>query len=203
MAGDGAAFAALYERYVDRTYRYFYVRLGDAQLAADLCHDTWLQALAHIDRLRAPARFEPWLIVVARNVLLSQYRAAGARPVQLALDPIGMDGAEASGVGRGAGDATSARSAIDGQHVPAEAAADATADADALAARALRMKAVVAALRSLSPLQREVLALRYGAEQSVEETARLVRRSSTAVIKLQQRAIQQLRALVSAEEALE
>ncbi|GIK55769.1 MAG: hypothetical protein HND44_03030 [Chloroflexi bacterium] len=47
---DPQAFARLYDRYVDRIYRYAYRQTGDEALAQDVTAVTFERALRHIQR---------------------------------------------------------------------------------------------------------------------------------------------------------
>ena len=58
---------------------------------------------------------------------------------------------------------------------------------------------LLGALRALTPDQREVVALRFVADLSLEEVAHLTKRSAGAVKALQHRALENLRATVSPE----
>jgi RNA polymerase sigma-70 factor (ECF subfamily) len=58
---------------------------------------------------------------------------------------------------------------------------------------------LLASLRALTPDQREVVALRFVADLSLEDVARLTKRSTGAVKALQHRALENLRAAVSPE----
>ncbi len=72
---DPQAFAALYERYLNRIYRYCYNRLGDRQAAEDATSDVFLQALAHLPRYRSGS-FGAWLYAIAHSVVIAHYRRA-------------------------------------------------------------------------------------------------------------------------------
>jgi DNA-directed RNA polymerase specialized sigma24 family protein len=63
--GDKAAFAALYRRYLDRIYRYFYARTGDGQRAEDLTAQTFVAALEALHRYRERGYFSAWLFTIA------------------------------------------------------------------------------------------------------------------------------------------
>jgi RNA polymerase sigma-70 factor, ECF subfamily len=70
------AFAALYDQYVERIYRYVARQTGgDAQLAQDITSATFEKALAHIQRYRwQGVSFCAWLYRIARNELVQQQR---------------------------------------------------------------------------------------------------------------------------------
>ncbi|HEY4579705.1 MAG TPA: sigma factor [Candidatus Acidoferrales bacterium] len=54
---DPAAFAGLYDRYVQPVYRYVRSRVGGAQEAEDLTAQTFLAALESLPRYRHTGRF--------------------------------------------------------------------------------------------------------------------------------------------------
>ncbi len=75
-----AAFATLYERHVERVFRYLRARGAPEELAADLTATTFERALLHIDRYRpGPAGFAPWLLRIARNAYIDAGRRS--RPI--------------------------------------------------------------------------------------------------------------------------
>ncbi len=73
--GDRDAFAALVERYWDRLYRWLYHLTRDRHAAEDLAQETFLKALAGLDKFRAGTNFGAWLFRIAHNNFANQYRA--------------------------------------------------------------------------------------------------------------------------------
>jgi len=72
-----AAFATLYERHVERVFRFLRARGAPEELASDLTATTFERALANIDRYRpGPAGFAPWLFRIARNAYIDAGRRA-------------------------------------------------------------------------------------------------------------------------------
>ena len=75
-AGDAEAFADLYERHLDRVFRYLYYRLGHREDAEDLAEQVFLkawQAIAGYDCRGAP--FSAWIFRIAHNLLVDHRRA--------------------------------------------------------------------------------------------------------------------------------
>ncbi len=72
---DPQAFAALYERYLQRIYRYCYNRLRDRQAAEDVTSEVFLKALAQLPNYRS-GTFGAWLYTIAHNAVVAHYRAA-------------------------------------------------------------------------------------------------------------------------------
>lgn len=82
---DGCRFALLYRRYVDRIYRYCYRRLGSREAAEDATSVVFARALAALASCR-PESFRSWLFTIAHNVIASDLRDRGRRPIA-SLDP--------------------------------------------------------------------------------------------------------------------
>jgi RNA polymerase sigma factor (sigma-70 family) len=79
IAGDIPAFGALY----DRTVRLVRAVAADAgpDAADDVTHDVFLRAYRTLSTLRDPARFAPWLVGIARLVVLERRRARRFDPL--------------------------------------------------------------------------------------------------------------------------
>jgi RNA polymerase sigma-70 factor, ECF subfamily len=94
--GEIAAFGTLY----DRTVRLVRAVAADAgpDAAEDVTHDTFLRAFRTLNTLRDPARFAPWLVGIARLVVLERLRARRFDPLpdqmlaaHPAIDPEALD----------------------------------------------------------------------------------------------------------------
>ena len=75
-AGDPEAFGDLYERHLDRVFRYFYYRVGQREEAEDLTEQVFLkawQAMGSYNCRGVP--FSAWLFRVAHNLLVDHRRA--------------------------------------------------------------------------------------------------------------------------------
>lgn len=84
---DPAAFAALYQRYFARIYRYLRIRLRSEEDAADLTQQVFLKALDALPRYQSrSAPFAAWLFTIARRTLADRFRR---RPVTLPLEAAG------------------------------------------------------------------------------------------------------------------
>lgn len=73
-AGDYSAFAALFERYHPSILRYLMHETGDAELAADLAQETFVDAFRSLDQLADGCSLGAWLQRIARNNLLVAWR---------------------------------------------------------------------------------------------------------------------------------
>jgi RNA polymerase sigma-70 factor, ECF subfamily len=69
-----AAFAVLYDRYVQMIYRYMYYRTGSVPEAEDLTSQTFLAALEGLPRYRHEGHFVAWVFRIARGKLIDQTR---------------------------------------------------------------------------------------------------------------------------------
>ena len=91
---DRAAFAPLYERYLDPVYRYCYCRLGSREAAEDVTSVVFAKALVSLPAYR-DGSFAAWLFAIAHNAVVDAYRrrrpdaplAAAGDPVDAAPSP--------------------------------------------------------------------------------------------------------------------
>lgn len=92
---DSQAFGALYDRYIQRVYRYCYYRTNNASDAEDLTAQIFLAALEALPRYRQDGHFAGWLFSIARKKVADFHRRTPyARYVALdeaALPPIHTD----------------------------------------------------------------------------------------------------------------
>src|SRR5207248_8031312 len=65
--GDAAAFTALVDRYREAIYGLAFHELHDFEDARDVAQEAFIQAFLHLDQLRDPDRFGPWLRQVTVN----------------------------------------------------------------------------------------------------------------------------------------
>jgi RNA polymerase sigma-70 factor (ECF subfamily) len=94
-ARDAEAFAELYDRYLDRVYRYIFVRIRSREDAEDLTEQVFLQAWSALPRFRWQGKpLQAWFYTIAQNALMDHYRRARpttslddeSRPLHLAAD---------------------------------------------------------------------------------------------------------------------
>ena len=73
--GDAGAFGRLYDRYVDRVYRYCYFRTRNRSDAEELTQQTFLLAWKGLPQYRIRnTPFGAWLLTIAHNVVLGIVR---------------------------------------------------------------------------------------------------------------------------------
>lgn len=96
-AGDARAFERLYRASVARVHTLARRWLGSGE-ADEATQEVYLRAWRELPRFRGEARFETWLVAVARGVLANRGRARERRPA-----PVPLDGSEAAATAR-AGD---------------------------------------------------------------------------------------------------
>jgi RNA polymerase sigma-70 factor (ECF subfamily) len=71
---DPAAFARLYDRYVQPIYRYVYSRVGGAHEAEDITSQTFMAAYEALGRYRERGQFSAWLFRIAQSKLNDHFR---------------------------------------------------------------------------------------------------------------------------------
>jgi DNA-directed RNA polymerase specialized sigma24 family protein len=65
--GDDDVLATLYDVYAERLYDYCMALLDDSRVAADVVHDTFVDASRRAPRMRDRAKLRPWLYAAARR----------------------------------------------------------------------------------------------------------------------------------------
>ena len=77
---DGAAFATLYRRYLDRVYGYAFYQLGDHHDAEDVTERIFLAALRALPGFRDQgSTFRAWLFRIAHNTIANAHRSRARR----------------------------------------------------------------------------------------------------------------------------
>ena len=71
---DLRKFTDLYERYVQRVYRYLLIRVGNVADAEDLTSQTFMAALENLHRYKGERPFLAWLFGIAKNKRADFYR---------------------------------------------------------------------------------------------------------------------------------
>jgi RNA polymerase sigma-70 factor (ECF subfamily) len=75
-AGESAAFAALFEHYNVRIFRYLEHIVGNPEIGRDLTQDTFVAAWRGLPGLQDAGRFSPWLYRIATNMARLHLRRA-------------------------------------------------------------------------------------------------------------------------------
>ena len=84
LGGHREAFGTLVERYVRAVRAVAYAGTGNHADADDVTQDAFLKALQHLDTLREPAKFGPWLITITKRCCSQVHRTAKREAAQLA-----------------------------------------------------------------------------------------------------------------------
>ena len=72
---DPEAFARLYDRFVDKIYKYIYYKVGAKSDAEDLTAQVFLKAWEAIGKYRVTERpFSAWLYRIAHNLVVDHFR---------------------------------------------------------------------------------------------------------------------------------
>ena len=104
VSRDPSAFGELYDRFVERVYRYLYFRTGNQQEAEDLTEQVFLKAWEAIGRYRWQGRpFLAWLYRLAHNAHIDHVRTRkpttslnnDERPLELASSAAAVELARA------------------------------------------------------------------------------------------------------------
>lgn len=76
QAGQSAAFTELYQRYVDKIYKFVFYKTMHKETAEDLTSKVFFKVLKKINTYKeGNASFKTWLYTVARNTVIDHYRS--------------------------------------------------------------------------------------------------------------------------------
>lgn len=163
QSGDGAAFAALYDRYVDQTFGYVYRRVQHRQTAEDLTSDVFLRAFRRLSTFEWQGKdLGAWIMTIARNRVHDHFKSARFR-LERTTDNTRED--------------------------PTPGVDD---DPERVTVGRDMARALGRALENLKDDHREVIELRFVHDTSVADTARIMGRTVGATKALQYRALKAL-----------
>jgi RNA polymerase sigma-70 factor (ECF subfamily) len=134
-------------RYQHRLLRYLLYLTGHRELAEDLFQETWMRVLVRGAQFKGDARFDTWLFTIARNLVIDSRR----RRTMSSLDEMWES---------------------PGEERPLEPPAAGPSPFETSSSLEDR-EHLAAAMLEIDTLQREVLALRFHEELSLEEISRV------------------------------
>lgn len=88
LSGNPRAFELLVERYFAMVHAIAYARLGHRESAEDLAQEVFHRAFLHLNRLREPRRFGPWIATIARNLAANWKRNGQTRSKLIPMLPL-------------------------------------------------------------------------------------------------------------------
>jgi len=81
LAGDGAAFSELYRRHVRAVHTVVASGLSNTATRDECIQEVFTRGLERLGQLRDASRFRPWLLQIARNVVIDGQREKARSPV--------------------------------------------------------------------------------------------------------------------------
>lgn len=177
--GDSQALGQLYQRHVDRVYSYVLFRVRDEALAEDLTQDVFFQALRSLESFDWRGAVAPWLMRIARNMVIDHWRRTGRRP-EWAMSALADDDEDGE----------------DRRMERLSAEEDDVVEVELFVER----ERIIQAASRLTELQRQVVALRFASGLSIRETAEVMGKSEGAVKNLQHHALRSLRRVLASYE---
>lgn len=170
--GEAEAFGVLYDRYVDQVYRYTFYRVRNEAEAEDVTSEVFMRALRAIPKYEPRQAFLAWLYRIARNAIIDRSRRQASRKQVSFEDALAHPNAD--------------------QVVNPDEGLLAGSDATA----------VRRAMQQLTPLQQEILVLRYVEGFDTKTISKLVGKRDGTVRGIEFRALNALRALIPSREQL-
>jgi RNA polymerase sigma-70 factor (ECF subfamily) len=81
LAGDSSAFSELYKRHVKAVHTVVVSGLSNPATQAESVQEVFTRGIERLSQLRDKTRFRPWLLQIARNVVIDGQRAKAKSPV--------------------------------------------------------------------------------------------------------------------------
>lgn len=85
---DRRAFELLYNRYLDRVYRYAFSKTADPAIAEELTSSIFLDALEGLNRYSPQGTFAAWLFTIARRRCADYHRSPSPLPLIVEALPV-------------------------------------------------------------------------------------------------------------------
>ncbi len=82
--GDAEAFSPLYDAYIDKIYRFIYLKVATPQDAEDITGETFLKVWHYVRTGKNVKYFQALLYRTARNCVIDFYRKKGMGTIELA-----------------------------------------------------------------------------------------------------------------------
>ena len=80
-------FANIYDRYIDKIYRFIFLKVGSQETAEDLCSETFLRGWEAYEMKNEKRKIEnlgAYFYTIARNLVTDYYRKKGREPMVIA-----------------------------------------------------------------------------------------------------------------------
>jgi RNA polymerase sigma-70 factor, ECF subfamily len=172
--GDAAAWRGLIEAYAGRVYALLVRRCGDRELAEEITQATFVKVLGKLGEYRERGRFEAWLFRIALNGLRDEMRRRGRHAVSVDFVDTPPESFGLTHEG------------------PAPHESMETAE---------RYAALRQAVARLSEADRQVIELRYTAELTFAQIAKVLDEPLGTVLARGHRALKKLRELMKQDAA--
>jgi RNA polymerase sigma-70 factor (ECF subfamily) len=177
--GSQDAFAQLYHSYVQQLFYFARQRTNSDQDAADIVQATFLAAFVKLSELRNPSSFRSWIFSIALTKITDDVRVAARQRVDADLEE-GVLAASTEEAFVGAQEAPLPEDVLEQQEA---------------------QSTLLGYLNKLTPLQKDVLILRYYADFKPSAIAQLLGQSKTAIYKRLHDATAALRSALELGEA--
>ena len=189
--GKPEAFAKIYDKYLDKIYRFIFFRVSSQESAEDLSSQVFLKALEYLNSEKNIDNLQAFLYQIARNLIIDFYRRRGR---EVSLEERALKGAATGQISQN----------LVGQINQNSVAAGFSLRPESFSLRfesevlekidtGLEIEKVEKALREIRDEYREVIILYYLEEMSAGEIARILGKSKGNVRVLVHRALRAVR----------
>ena len=167
---DREAFGTLYDVYMDRIYRFIFLRVSKKSDAEDITQKVFIKAWQSIDRyeIRKNVPFSSWLYRIAKNTVIDYYRTEKNH------------------------------SAI--EDIPEHEISEEAKDHEKAADDTLKFNQIKEALSELTDNQQDIIIMKFVEELENKEIAEILDKTEVAIRVTQHRALKKLRKIIKKEQ---
>lgn len=168
--GSNEAFGKLYDKNIDKIYRFIFLRISKKSDAEDITQKVFLKAWENMDKyeIRENIPFSSWLYRIAKNSIIDYYRTEKNHP----------------GI----------------EDVPEYELGEAPTDHEKKAQDKLKFKEIKEALNELTENQQDVIIMKFIEELENEEIAEILNKTEVAVRVTQHRALKKIKKIIKKKE---
>jgi len=166
-SGNSEAFSYFYDKYVNRIYRYVYIKLSDSHQAEDLTQDIFLKVWQHMVDKKHIRSFQAFIFRIARNSVIDFYRKN--QRLDLSLEDT---------------------SAEDDPNLQTESTTEGHID------KSFDLEKLLGLIKKLKDEYQEVIFLRYVEDLSIDEMSQVLQKDKRNVRVILHRAMNKLKQLL-------
>ncbi len=176
LNGDKNSFTEIVNRYLKVIYNFIYRFVGNEKIAEDITQETFLKAWKNLKKFDATKSFKTWVFSIAKNTAIDYLRKKKDIPISMFDND-------------------------NGENIIEDTLTDEELKADEVYIMAENKKQVENVLTKLTPIQKEVVILKYVSELSLSEVSEIMNIPRETVKSHHRRALIKMKKLLEEKHA--